>query len=402
MNAFVPSIGKSAATVAAGFLLLATTVAEERTPGRQPRRAAQQVLFDRLEVDAAWTISQGNPDVVIGVIDNGFDFFHPDLKERLVPGYYYPGGYHPETFENVAHGTMVAGIIVGKNIRSDDVTGLAPQCRVLAVSQGTIEHLLVKLHQKMREENPQATTADINREVQKHAADFQKFGETWARYQLEHLPAAIRYLVDGGVKVINISGALERTLSPFPEVWRNIDDAFGYAEQRNVLIVLAAGNTAAKWEDYPGSNETTLVVGATLLNDDRWETEVEAGGIKVKRGSCFGKRLSVMAPVERLIVCAPHEERFYPLHDGPLGPMRSTFGGSYRIVPNGATSSAAPIVSALAALIYSLRPDLDVKSVARIIQQGCDDLGEPGRDDYTGFGRVNFWKTLELAQRWKE
>jgi subtilisin family serine protease len=66
--------------------------------------ARQQALFDRINVAEAWKITRGDPRVLVGVIDSGFDYFHPDLKGQLAPGFYYPGGYHTEFYENVAHG----------------------------------------------------------------------------------------------------------------------------------------------------------------------------------------------------------------------------------------------------------------------------------------------------------
>jgi hypothetical protein len=32
-----------------------------------------------------------------------------------------------------------------------------------------------------------------------------------------------------------------------------------------------------------------------------------------------------------------------------------------------------------------------------LIKKGCDDLGEPGFDIHTGYGRINFAKTVQLA-----
>ena len=113
-----------------------------------------------------------------------------------------------------------------------------------------------------------------------------------------------------------------------------------------------------------------------------------------------GKRLTVMAPVEKLVVCTPHEQRFYSCDDGPMGPMKLPFNGPHEVRAIGATSSAAPIVTSLVALIYSARPTLDARSVVKIIQQGCDDIGEKGHDIHTGYGRVNFGKTLILARDW--
>jgi len=362
--------------------------------------AKQQPLFDRVNVAEAWKITKGDPMVLVGVIDNGFDFFHPNLKGQLVPGFYYPEGYHTEFYENVAHGTLVSSLIVGKDNSPNGMIGLAPRCRVLTVSQGMIEHTLLKMQTKFYQEHPKATLADLQTEMMKQGETLTKFGQDWVHFQVDGAADAIPYLVDHGVKVINFSGGLKRSLCPSAEKWQRLEEAFSYAAEKGVVIVLAAGNNAAQWDDYPGSPETVIVAGATLLNDTRWEMEAELRGTKIKQGSNFGKRLTVMAPVENLVVCVPHEQRFYSCDDGPMGPTKLPFRGRHEVLPNGATSSAAPIVTSLVALIYTARPTLDAKSVVKIVQQGCDDIGEKGYDIHTGYGRVNFGKSLKLTLAW--
>lgn len=174
------------------------------------------------------------------------------------------------------------------------------------------------------------------------------------------------------------------------------------AAKNGVVIVLAAGNNAAQWEDYPGNSETVIVAGAVLLNDTRWEEEITFQGTKIKQGSNFGKRLTVMAPVEKLVVCEPHEQRFYSCDDGPMGAMKLPFKGMHGVRSNGAISSAAPIVSSLVALLYSIRPTLDAKSAIKIVREGCDDIGGKGYAIQTGFGRVNYGKTLKIARHWRK
>lgn len=378
--------------------------ADSRTvkPNEKPESliAKQQALFERVNLADAWKITKGDPQVLVGVIDNGFDFFHPDLKGQLIPGIYYSGGYHTEFYENVAHGTLVSSLIVAKDNNPAGMVGLAPRCRVLTASQGTIEHTLLKMQTKFFHENPKATLAELQKEMMKQPETLKKFGQDWVHYQVDGAADAIRYLVDHGVKVINFSGGLKRSLCPSAEKWKKLEEAFSYAAEKGVVIVLAAGNNAEQWEDYPGSPETVIVVGATLLNDTRWEQEVDFQGTKIKQGSNFGKRLTVMAPVEKLVVCAPHEQRFYSCDDGPMGPMKLPFKGMHEVRPNGATSSAAPIVTSLVALIYSVRPTIDAKSVVEIVEQGCDDIGKKGYNIHTGHGRVNFGKSVKLAQDW--
>ncbi len=361
----------------------------------------QKPLLEQLGVEEAWKTTKGDPSVVVGVIDNGFDFYHPDLKGQLIPGMYYSGGYHTATLTNLAHGTLVASLIVAADDRPDGMVGLAPHCKVLTASQGMIEHALLKMRAQFEREHPNGTMADFQKEMAAHQEEMKAFGAAWSRYQIEGAAEAIRYLVDHGVRVINLSAAMRKSLCQDPKSWQMLDRAFAYAAAKNVLIVLAAGNSAALWEDYPGRPGTMLVAGACLLDGTRWEQESAIQGMKIKQGSCYGKRLSVMAPVDKLVVCVPHEARFYSWDDGPEGGMSAPFGGAREVEAIGATSSAAPIVSSLAALIYSIRPDLDVRSVVQIIEQGCDDLGAKGVDIHTGHGRVSFARSLALAKEWR-
>jgi hypothetical protein len=163
-------------------------------------------------------------------------------------------------------------------------------------------------------------------------------------------------------------------------LWQKLEDAFAYAATKNVVIV--------------------LVVGATRLDDSRWEEEVDLKGMKVKQGSNHGKRLSVMAPAEKILVCVPHDRRVYEAADGPMGATKVEYKGKQDVLPMGATSCAAPVVTSLVALVCCARPDLDARSVVEIVKKGCDDIGEKGPDLYTGHGRVNFGKTLQLAVSW--
>lgn len=50
----------------------------------------------------------------------------------------------------------------------------------------------------------------------------------------------------------------------------------------------------------------------------------------------------------------------------------------------------------------SLRPDIPAPAVLDLIRRGADDIGEPGHDTQTGYGRVKFQKTLALAKDWKK
>lgn len=385
------------------LLLQPHTVGDEtQAKLNDPLFAKQRALFDKINVLEAWNTTRGDPDILVGIVDLGFDHFHPDLKSNLVPGFYASGGYHTECYEIVGHGTLVASIIAAKDNNKIGMTGLAPRCRVLTASYGMIENKYGSLLRKFRQDHPAALPGDKRwaKLMEERGDEMKDFGTKWVKYMTLSQAKAIRYLVGHKVRVINISGYMQRSLCrSCPEAWQQLEDAFVYAAKNDVVIVIGAGNNAVRAEGYPGDPDSMIVAGATMLNDTRWEEELDIKGFKMKQGTNFGRCLTAMAPTENIQVCIPHEKRFYITEDGPMGPAPTElkFEDMYQVVPNGATSSAAPIVTSLVALIYSVRPDLDAESVVNIIKQGCDDIGDKGYDIYTGYGRVNFGKTIKIA-----
>jgi hypothetical protein len=143
----------------------------------------QQRLFDRINVPEAWEITKGDPEVIVGMIDNGYDFFHPDLEGQLIPGYYYSGGFHTEFYAGNAHGTLVASIIAARDDGAGMV-GLAPRCKVLTASQGMLEHTLVKMRQEYFKKHPKATLADWQEQMGKHQDELASSSEAVSRMSI--------------------------------------------------------------------------------------------------------------------------------------------------------------------------------------------------------------------------
>ncbi len=371
-----------------------------RGPPNDPLFEKQENLFRKLNAFEAWRVTQGDSNVLVGIIDNGFDFFHPDLKGNLLPGFYAPNVYHTEVLEGIAHGTLVASLIVAVSDNGVGMSGLAPGCRAVTAAHGSIDNELARLMQRFRRDHPDAGPGEFNQALRAHP-ELKDFGLKWRRFVYATMAEAIRNLTDRKVKVINMSQFLELRSCP-PELRAPFEGAFEYARTNDVVLVLGAGNDGRLCEDYPGNSDTVIVVGSVLLNDSRWQEVHDIKGTKIKEGSNFGKRLTLVAPTESLQVCWPHDKRFYASVDGPMGATQAEFEGPYRTFPGKGTSCAAPIVTALVALVRSARPDLDAPSVVEIVKRGCDDIGDPGHDIYTGCGRVNFGKTVSLAQTWQK
>jgi subtilisin family serine protease len=309
--------------------------------------------------------------------------------------------YHTDFLSMDAHGTEVSSLIAARRRDGEDgMWGMAPDCTLLAASMGMPIHGLVQLQRQFFAKNPKATMADLQKEMAARMTELQAFNDTWLNYVSETIAEAVRYLADRGVRVINHSGFLDLGLTKaYPQFKARLEAAFNYAKQKDVLIVLGAGNNNQRVTDYPGDRSFVLIAGASTLADQRWTMTTKMKEMEIKQGSCYGPRLSVVAPIENLVIADPHEEAYYNWKDTPVGEQKTKFEGPYRVQQWGATSCAAPQAAALAALVRTIRPDLKAGEVIGLIEQGADDLGAPGFDEETGYGRINFLKTLELAQK---
>ncbi len=158
---------------------------------------------------------------------------------------------------------------------------------------------------------------------------------------------AIRYAVDQGAKVINMS--FGKSFSP-EKNW--VDSAVRYAEQKDVLLVHASGNESENMdekENYPSpwllqwktKARNFITVGAS--SDLKIDPSIAADF------SNYGK--------ENVDVFAPGVKIYSTL---PGGNQYGNLKG---------TSMAAPIVTGLSALLRSYYPDLTAIEVKQIIEQ---------------------------------
>ncbi|MDR0232630.1 MAG: S8 family serine peptidase [Dysgonamonadaceae bacterium] len=99
---------------------------------------SQQYALQKINAPAAWNITTGSKNVVVGIIDSGIDGTHPDLKDNLwvnpnpnrdgfvndINGYDFvnaKGGIPTDTGE---HGTHVSGIVGAKGNNGTGVSGI--------------------------------------------------------------------------------------------------------------------------------------------------------------------------------------------------------------------------------------------------------------------------------------
>lgn len=381
---------KGIITAALFFLFISPfTSAQEIKNG--PVCSRQQKWFDKLHVSEAWKITKGNPEVLIGCIDNGFDFYHPCLRKNLIPGYYAAKAYHSMTFQTIAHGTLVAGLMVANQANGADISGLAPECKVLTASIGSIEHYILKKRQEILTNNPQLPGAEVMKRIYNDSVKIRTFSSRWNEFSGTAIADGITYLTANGVRVINISAEIMASYAE--NTWEKITRAIEYARLHDVLLVIAAGNGNTQIPDKLKNYCNLIIVGACTGNGTRWT--MPAGN--TVQGSNWGNSLDLCAPTDELWVCLPSDKRYYEAGDGPMGTEHIPYEGKIcDAMPFGATSAAAPVVSSLAALLYSAAPGLTANEVKKLIIEGCDDIGDKGFDVYTRYGCIDFGKTIAL------
>jgi subtilisin family serine protease len=168
-------------------------------------------------------------------------------------------------------------------------------------------------------------------------------GSSSGAFSVANESAAIRYAVDHGARILNLSfggprtSALERS-------------AIRYAIDRGALVVAAAGDDYAARPEYP----------AALLGSRGLAVASVTGAGAPAAFSNTGPWVSVAAPGER------------------------------------GTSFAAPLVAGAAARVWSANPRLTAQQVAKLLERTASGRGT--RTDALGYGGVDVDAALALAR----
>ncbi|MEO0077857.1 MAG: S8 family serine peptidase, partial [candidate division WOR-3 bacterium] len=170
----------------------------------------------------AWDLATSST-VKVAVVDNGVEYFHPDLSANFVGGDYgydFVGGDNDPRPDNTLipqsfHGTHVSGIVAAG---LDNGVGVAGWVRTQLYAVRVLN------------DSGSGTTTDV--------------------------ASGIRWATDRGARVVNMSlGA-----SSLPT---HLLEACRYAYDRNVLLVAAAGNEGTANINYPAALAECVCVGAT-------------------------------------------------------------------------------------------------------------------------------------------
>jgi subtilisin family serine protease len=277
--------------------------------------------LDRIQVPEVWAQGFTGTNIVVAVVDSGLDITHPELQNSL---WINPGEIAGDGIDNdnngyvddlhgwnfgrdqlnnqidpgtdspfQGHGTHVAGIIAGANDDQGN-TGVAYNAKIMALRLG-----------------------DTN-----NTGIFLNAGD---------LSLALRYAVDNGAQVINLSLGWSDTPS--------LRSALEYAASKNVVVVSASGNKGFSTPVSPAryAIDWGISVGAVTQSGTLATFSNGAGTNPDIR--------HVLAPGYRIVSAEP--------------------GGGYQTRTG--TSMAAPYVSGVVALMLSANPNLTQAQVRDIL-----------------------------------
>jgi len=196
---------------------------------------------------------------------------------------------------------------------------------------------------------------------------------------------AIRYAVDHGAKVINMS--FGKAFSP-EQKW--VEDAFKYAAKKDVLIVKAAGNDSKDIDTEPSYPTTRYLKGKKLMPN---VLTIGASGplmtSLIAPFSNYGKTMvDVFAPGVRVYSTVPGDKTYAAMSG---------------------TSMASPVTAGLAALLKSYFPNLTAVQLKKVIEESVTKISDPVRKPGTSLmvpmtdlchsgGIINAYNAIKLAE----
>jgi subtilisin family serine protease len=307
---------------------------------------------------SAWDVEtgEGRP-IIVAVLDTGLDYFHPDLKTSSVWRNPKPSkqgedrnGYVNDLigwnfveesnnpWDNDGHGTFVAGLIGAAANNGHGIAGVNWGVRIMPL----------------------------------------KIMNVFGKGRASNLARAIVYAADHGARVINLSLEAEE-LSNVEQL------AVDYAYQKGALIVVAAGNQGSDTTGRgPVSLNHVLTVAALDMNDKRTPF------------SNWGRHIKLAAPGVDILSLRAWRTDFMLLSGAEHYKAGESFVGlQSQFMRSSGTSFAAPLVSAVASLIWAKYPNLTNVQVERMLLESADDVEDPGWDQFTGAGRLNALAALK-------
>ena len=319
--------------------------------------------LDLIKAPQAWGITKGSKKVVIGISDARIDSMHQDFGGRISNYIKYSNSSNGLT---CAHGSNVAGIAVARMDNAVGRPGICAECDVVATSYGSFKQ--------------------------------------------------IEELVEAGAKVINTSWVLCH-MGTYHE---NIEARINEFYDDGIIIVAAAGNTndckrngvVLHDNGYPASFEKVISVTGVFSEFSAPSENIFIGKEGTEATAYLKDRHAREFSVDKdQNITAKYVQwvmRYNPSID-ISAPARTYLIGhelcGYDFVVGGATSAAAPYITGVLGLIWSVNYCLSSYEAESILKLSSEDIEVlPGNERFIGglgSGRVDAYRAVKMARETK-
>lgn len=327
-----------------------------------------------LSVPEAWTITAGDPNILIAVMDSGVDTTHPEFINQLIQGFDAVGlgtnGFPTPNFSSDGHGTACAGIIGALADNGHGIAGVAHGCKLVSTRI------------------------------------FYYVDTTFSGINLGVIPFSTSEILSDGINwAWQVAQADVQSHSwSLPDVYLTlgfpsgnpalVDDALNnsFTQGRGGLGSLhffSSGNDGPP-PYWPGRDAHSMSVNATSMCDEQ-KTPMSCDTLDWTGN--FGGTLDFSAPGVRITTVD----------------MRDTLGYSETdyIMSFGGTSASCPFAASIGGLVLSANPNLTATEVKVLLSKTCDKVGGYHYGTWSGYGtwseelghgRLNAFRAVEAAQ----
>jgi hypothetical protein len=312
--------------------------------------AVKQWELEKINAPKAWEASKGNNSVAIAIIDNGVSYTHEDL---MANAWKNPSEIPNNGFDDDFNG--YTDDIYGYDVADDNGNPTPPSS---TTNQSGFIHgtHVAGTASGVTNNNKGMTSLSYNvKFISVKCASDNTDGKS-----LTHAYEGVDYALTAGADVINMSfGGAQSSAT-----WEIL---LSQAQSQGIVLVASAGNDNTDQKFYPAAYNGVISVAATNKNDE------------LASFSNYGNWIDVCAPGVNLYSCLVQSGNTY-----------GTLSG---------TSMAAPVVSALAALIKSSDLGSSASQIQNAIVGGCKNINakNPGLENQLGSGRIDAFRSLQIV-----
>ncbi len=321
--------------------------------------------LEAVDARGAWGYDSLYKQIDIGIVDGGFDTDHVELDGKI----YFPDSRSASRNRDNSHGTHVAGIIAAKGDNGVGISGICQNSRLICVD--------------WTPSDGQLWIADV--------AIFFGFSK----------------VVKAGAKVVNFSigssSSISENASAFPSFVNNLDALlYSYSmgsllsKGYDFLVVQSAGNgnaggyavNASQNGIFCSINEKNMFLPIGVSKQDVLDRIIVVGSA-AREGEGYIQSSSSNVG-DTVDLCAPGVLVYSCVQDD-----------SY--LTKTGTSMAAPVVTAVASLVWSVNPELNAAQVAKTVCLNTRDTVQPSQErffnniGYKSYPMVNAKLSVEAA-----